>query len=92
MEKNDWGQEFNELESFDFVDLLRGEIRKNPNLRVKIVADWAGVDKLRAAKALLDMHKDRLHIDEFVIRASRSQYEEDMNAFASGVKWEEIVL
>lgn len=82
------GAKFNEDVSA-FIDFLRQKIKSNPAVRFNIVADWVSVDKARAAKALLE-YASRLKIDSITIRATRKQYEEDVNAFESGVKWEEV--
>ncbi len=84
------GVEFNKVDFGSFVSSLRERIRRNPSARFSIVANWVGVNKAREAKALLDMHGTKLHIDSITIRATREQYEEDVNAFESGVQWEEI--
>lgn len=74
----------------DLVITLRKKIKGDPTTRFSIVADWAGVSTVHRAKSLLDMYSSRLNIDSITIRATRQQYEEDVNAFQSGVKWEEI--
>ncbi|MDD4761848.1 MAG: hypothetical protein PHZ25_02405 [Candidatus Pacebacteria bacterium] len=84
------GSKFNEMDYSDFVRFLRDKIRENENARFSIEVDWAGVEKARALKALLDQHSSRLHIDSATIRATPEQYEEDVNVFESGVKWEKI--
>jgi hypothetical protein len=86
------GELFNRAEDWsDFVHYLRVQLKDNPTLRFNIVAPWAGVEKTRAAKALLDMYKNRLNIDRFAIRATRQQYEQDVNAFESGLEWIEVI-
>ncbi len=82
------GQKFNELSSLDFMSLLEDKIKSDPNIRFTIIADWGGLFKARAAKAIWENR--RLNIDSITIRATRAQYNEDVNAFQSGVKWEEV--
>ena len=84
------GKKFNDEDSGDFMAGLRQRVKSNPLIRFTIVADWAGVQKAQFAKAILDQYAIRLNIDSITIRATRQQYEEDVNAFESGVKWEEI--
>jgi hypothetical protein len=84
------GLEFNAMSNRDFVSLLRNKIEGDSSVRISIIADWINVQKARSAKALLDQHASKLNIDSITIRATRKQYEEDVNAFESGVQWEEI--
>ena len=84
------GKKFNTENFGDFVAELRRKVKSNPSIRFAIIADWAGVQKARSAKALLDQYASRLNIDSITIRATRQQYNEDVNAFASGVKWKEF--
>lgn len=84
------GDKFNSLEFVDFVSFLRQKIKENPSVQFSIIANWVDIQKTRSAKALLDQYGSKLHIDSMTIRATSQQYEEDVNAFQSGVKWEEI--
>lgn len=85
----DVSTEFDSMDSCDFMKFLRQKRRQNPNETFAIVADWKNVQTARKAKALLD---DRsLKITSITIRATRAEYEKDVNAFQSGVKWEEII-
>lgn len=84
------GELFNSLDYGDFVDYLRMQLKEDPGLKFRIVAPWTSVEKARAAKALFDMYATRLNIDSFSIKATRQQYEQDVNAFESGLKWVEI--
>lgn len=84
------GSKFNEMDSVDFIDDLRQKVKANPSVRFSIVAPWVDMNKARAAKGILDQYATRLNIDSFTIRATRQQYMEDVNAFQSGVKWEEV--
>jgi len=82
------GELFNRAEDWgDFVHYLRIQLKDDPTLRFNIVADWVNIQKTRAAKALLDMYKNRLNIDKFAIKATREQYNQDVNAFQSGLEW-----
>lgn len=83
------GDKFNSEEFIDFVAKLRQKVKANPSVRFNIVADWVDVEKTRSAKALMDQYAAKLNIDSFVIRATRQQHNEDVNAFASGVTWKE---
>ena len=84
------GSNFNLMDFGDFLIYLRQIIKENSSVRFIIVADWLNVDKAHAAKALLDGYASRLHIDSFTIKATSQQYQEDVNAFQSGVQWQEI--
>ncbi|PID52263.1 MAG: hypothetical protein CR972_03195 [Candidatus Moraniibacteriota bacterium] len=84
------GNKFNSEDSQEFKRYLRQKIKENPSQRFSIVADWVSLQKTRSAKALLDQYATRLNIDSITIRATREQYEEDVNAFQSGVIWEEV--
>ena len=82
------GELFNRAEDWsDFVHYLRVQLKDNPAARFSIVAPWESVEKTRAAKALLDMYQNRLNIDRFAIKATREQYNQDINAFQSGLEW-----
>lgn len=84
------GNKFNAENFSDFIADLRQKIKENPTIHFTIIADWVNVQKVRSAKALLDQYSSRFNIDSITIRATRQQYEEDVNSFESGVKWEEI--
>jgi len=84
------GRKFNTENWCSFEQYLREQVKADPSIRFDIIADWAGVGKAQAAKGLLDGCASKYHIDSFIIRATRQQFEEDVNAFMSGVKWEEI--
>ena len=85
------GNKFNAEDSVNFIAYLRQKVKTNPSICFTIIADWVDVYKAQAAKALLDQYASRLNIDSITIRATRQQYEEDFNAFRSGVKWIEIL-
>lgn len=81
--ENDLGKLFNEMDSADFIRHIRTLARENPNNLV-IIASWGGVQKARFAKALLD-DRQRYHIESITILCTPEQYQEDVNAFQSGV-------
>ncbi len=84
------GAKFNTEDFSAFVSELRQKVKSDPAIRINIVADWVNVQKVRSAKALMDQYASRLNIDSITIRATRQQYNEDVNAFASGVKWKKV--
>lgn len=84
------GNKFNTEDFTVFLSYLRERVKNNPSVRFSIIADWVSVQKVRSAKALLDQYATKLNIDSISIRATREQYEKDINAFQSGVKWDEI--
>lgn len=90
LEPESLGSRFKTEDHLDFIDFLIKRIKEDPSLRFSIVTDWVDVQKARAAKALFDQYANRLNIDSITIRATREQYEEDVNVFQSGVKWEEV--
>jgi len=84
------GVKFNNEDTWTFERYLRQQVKAEPSIRFNIIADWVSVGKARAAKGLLDSDSSKYHIDSITIRCTRQQYMEDVNAFMSGVKWEEI--
>lgn len=84
------GKEFNQMEIPDFVEFLEERYKADPSAHFVIVADWVDINKVRATKAMLEVYGARYNIDSITIKATRKQYEEDVNAFESGVNWEEI--
>jgi len=84
------GLKFNSMDFNDFVRYLRQTVKDSPSVRFTIVADWINIDKARAAKALFDQYASRFQINSITIKATRQQYQEDVNAFQSGVIWQEI--
>lgn len=83
------GLKFNQLDPIDFMSYLRQLIKQDDSIRFSIIADWVDVNKTRAAKALID--DARWHIDSIIIKATRQQFEEDVNTFQSGVQWQEVL-
>ncbi|NCU44283.1 hypothetical protein EOM71_01225 [Candidatus Falkowbacteria bacterium] len=83
------GLKFNQLDPIDFMSYLRQLIKQDDSIRFSIIADWVDVNKARVAKALIDDAR-RWHVDSIIIKATRQQLEEDINAFQSGVQWQEV--
>lgn len=83
----DISYEFINLNYIDLRVFLREKIKENPTATFSVVMDWVDKEMARKAKACLE--DSRLNIKSITIRATREQYEEDVNAFESGVKWEE---
>ncbi len=84
------GEKFNTEDTCSFERYLRQQVKVDPSIRFNIVANWLDVGKARAAKGLFEGCSSKYNIDSFSIKATRSQYEEDVNAFMSGVRWIEI--
>lgn len=84
----DISAEFLKMEILDFMDFLRSQ-RNEPAL--SIVIDWVDVPTARRLKAFLDdSHALGKQKRSATIRATKEQYEQELNVFASGVKWEKI--
>src|SRR3989338_3116455 len=90
LDPEELGSKFNGMEYGDFVGFLREKVKEYPLIRISIVASWVSREKARQAKALFDQYESKFNIDSIIIRATREQMEEDINAFQSGVKWEEV--
>lgn len=82
------GLKFNEDYS-EFTNYLKEKIEKDPSVKFTIMADWVSKQKARQAKAIIESRIGK-YIDSFTIRATKEQYQEDVNAFQSGIKWEEV--
>jgi hypothetical protein len=65
-------------------------MKEDSSIRFSIVADWVDVEHARLAKFLID-NNSRWHVDSIIIKATRQQFEEDVNAFQSGVQWQEVL-
>lgn len=85
----DVSQEFLSLPSYEFLDFLRSQ-RKEPALSITI--DWVDVPTARKLKAFLeDMNALRSgQKRSATIRATEEQHNQELNVFASGVKWEKV--
>jgi hypothetical protein len=85
----DISTEFVDLNSSELRSYIRQKIKEEPWAKFSAIIDWNDKQTVRNAKALLE--DSRYHIESITVRATRKQYEEDVNAFESGVKWEEII-
>lgn len=83
------GLKFNQLDPIDFTRYLRQLIKQDDSIRFSIIADWVDMNQARFAKALND-DPSRWHVGSIIIKATRQQFEEDINAFQSGVQWQEV--
>lgn len=85
----DISQEFLTMDTFEFSDFVR-TLRNEPSLSIMI--DWKDVPTARRLKAFLEDMRARERGQKRVatIRATEEQYEQELNVFASGVKWERI--
>lgn len=85
----DISAEFLSMSVSDFLDFLRKQ-RKEPALSIKI--DWIDIQTARRLKAFLEdfdaISKGQKRFA--VIRATEEQYKQELNVFASGVKWEKV--
>lgn len=81
----DISTEFLSLPWYEFNDLLR-TLKKEPALSITI--DWQDVPTARRLKAFLENTGGQKR--SATIRATQEQHDQEMNVFASGVKWEEI--
>lgn len=84
----DISAEFLSMSVFEFMDFLRTQ-RNEPSLSITI--DWQDVWTARRLKAFLE-DSDALGKQKrrATIRATEEQYKQELNVFASGVKWEKI--
>jgi len=77
------------MNSIQFLDYLR-KLKNEPFLDIKI--KWVDVPTARRLKAFLEdgeaLSKGQKRSAS--IRATEEQYGEELNVFASGVKWEKI--
>lgn len=84
----DVSAEFLIMNSFEFTDFLR-TLRNEPVLSIKI--DWKDVPTARRLKAFLeDFSALGKQKRSATIRATEDQYNQELNVFASGVKWERV--
>lgn len=97
MEKNierefsprDISHEFLNMEVFEFQDFLRS-LRDVPVLSITI--DWKDVPTARRLKAFLEDMRAKSSGQKRIatIRATEDEYSQELNVFASGVKWEKV--
>ncbi|MDD3498439.1 MAG: hypothetical protein PHH24_02960 [Candidatus Moranbacteria bacterium] len=84
----DISAEFLSMDTFEFSDFLR-TLRKEPALSITI--DWADVPTARRLKAFLeDFRTLGKQKRSATIKATQEQHDQEMNVFASGVKWEKV--
>ncbi|MEK7532414.1 MAG: hypothetical protein AAB579_02320 [Patescibacteria group bacterium] len=81
----DISQEFLIMDTFAFLDFLR-TMRSEPSLSITI--DWKDVPTARRLKAFLESGRGQKR--SATIRATDEQYNQELNVFASGVKWEKV--
>lgn len=85
----DISQEFLNMSPDDFYSYLR-QLRNEPILVIEI--DWVDKYTARRLKAFIEdsdaLRRKQKRIAS--IRATKEQFMEDPNAFASGVKWIEV--
>jgi hypothetical protein len=84
----DISEEFLNMPWHEFHDFLR-TLRKEPSL--SIIIDWVDVQTARRLKAFLEdfsaLSKQKRSV---TIIATQEQHDQEMNVFASGVKWEKV--
>jgi hypothetical protein len=84
----DISDEFKNLPWHEFRNFLR-TLRKEPSLSITI--DWVDVPTARRLKAFLeDFSTLGNQKRSATIRATQEQHDQEMNVFASGVKWEKV--
>jgi len=85
----DISQEFQNMSVMEFLDFLK-TLRDEPALSIAV--DWSGPGHAKRLKAFLeDMRaKSRGQKRAATIRATEDEYEQALNVFASGVKWEKV--
>lgn len=84
----DISEEFLNMPWHEFDAFLRTQ-RKEPSLSIAI--DWKDVPTARKLKAFLeDFSALGKQKRSATIRATEEQYSQEMNVFASGVKWEKV--
>lgn len=84
----DVSAEFLSMDTIEFMRFLR-EQRKEPALSITI--DWVDASTARKLKAFLeDFSALGKQKRSATIRATEEQYKEELNVFASGVKWEKV--
>ncbi|PIU08623.1 MAG: hypothetical protein COT31_02375 [Candidatus Moranbacteria bacterium CG08_land_8_20_14_0_20_34_16] len=84
----DISEEFKNMPWHEFLDFLRAQ-RKEPALSIAI--DWVDVPTARRLKAFLeDFSALGKQKRSATIRATEEQHNQEMNVFASGVKWEKV--
>ena len=84
----DISNEFLTTDIFEFMDFLKTQ-RNEPALSITI--EWKDVPTARRLKAFLEDSRALGKQKRLAtIRATEEQYNQELNVFASGVKWEKI--
>ena len=88
-EPKDISAEFQNMNLREFMHFLRTQ-RKEPSLSITI--DWKDIPTARRLKAFLEDFNalDLKQRRSATIRATEQQYKQELNVFASGVKWEKV--
>lgn len=81
----DISSEFLGMDAFAFSNFLR-TAKNEPSLSITI--DWKDVPTARRLKAFLESGRGQKR--SATIRATEEQWEQELNVFASGVKWGKI--
>lgn len=85
-QSKDITHEFEIMDSIEFMNFLRSQ-RNEPSL--SIITNWNGISHARKLKAFID-EPDANQKRSATIKATQEQHDEELNVFASGVKWEKI--
>ncbi len=84
----DISEEFKSMPWHEFNRFLRS-LQKEPALSITI--DWIDVSTSRKLKAFLEDSKALGKQNRpATIRATEEEYKQELNVFASGVKWEKV--
>ncbi len=85
----DISAEFLKMDTVEFLNFLRKN-KKEPALTITI--DWVDVPTARRLKAFLEDSRALSSGQKrtATIRATEEQYKQELNVFASGVKWEKV--
>lgn len=87
----DISNEFLTMDSVDFFGKFLRSQRQEPFLSITI--DWVDVPTARKLKAFLEDFNTREWNKQkrtATIRATQQQHDQEMNVFASAVKWEKV--
>ncbi|MBI4086295.1 MAG: hypothetical protein HY433_03615 [Candidatus Liptonbacteria bacterium] len=82
----DISREFSDMDVFGFIEFLHTQ-RREPALSIEV--DWKNPDNAKRLKAFLES-KSTGQKRFAAIRATKEQYNQAFNVFASGVKWIEV--
>ncbi|NCS72502.1 MAG: hypothetical protein GW775_04535 [Candidatus Magasanikbacteria bacterium] len=81
----DISAEFSSMDSSEFGRFLRTQKQE---LALSITIDWKDVPTARRLKAFLEDGRGQKRYA--TIRATEEQYRQELNVFASDVKWEKV--